>query len=228
MTENIAKDTNKHSKAGIALVAVILGGPFVYLGLILIVLYRPEVMTWLGLEPFVAYLIELQLAGYENLVRLNSSAFADYFFNFHAASLLAMGIINSLFIILIVASLSSFPKIDMVFLRSTNSPYLSGLSARHFEIKIWILTAFVIWNGWFLISAPAQMEIKTKFPPNNSGIGLSILLWVIFSFFFQIVTAIISSTFLHYYWPNLRSWLVNKRKPNQKIKHRAIQHHRED
>ena len=80
---SIAKDTNKHSKARVALVAVILGGPFIYLGLILIVLYRPEVMTWLGLKSFVAYLIELQPAGYENLVRLNSPAFADYFFNFH-------------------------------------------------------------------------------------------------------------------------------------------------
>ncbi len=46
----LAQNAKKRSKMEFAPATVILGGPFVYLGLILVVLYNPNVMTWLGLE----------------------------------------------------------------------------------------------------------------------------------------------------------------------------------
>tara|TARA_B110000003_G_scaffold269134_1_gene299688 strand:- start:87 stop:446 length:360 start_codon:yes stop_codon:yes gene_type:complete len=44
--------------------------------------------------------------------------------------------------------------------------------------------------------------------------------------FIQAVVMIISSNVSHHYWPKLRSWLVNKQKPNQQINHSTKQQHR--
>ena len=68
-----------------------------YFSLIIIVLFDPEVMLWLGLDPYVRYLTqELQPGGFDHVASLRGPEFAHDFFRFHAASqlygiLLAIG-----------------------------------------------------------------------------------------------------------------------------------------
>ena len=73
-----------------------LGSTTIYLSLISVVLVRPEVLTSLGLQPFVDYVTyELQFEGYKNLVtqQLWGPDFEVYYFQMSAAALLIVGIL---------------------------------------------------------------------------------------------------------------------------------------
>ena len=73
-----------------------LGSTAIYLSLISVVLARPEVLTSLGLQPFVDYVTyELQFKGYKNLVtqQLWGSDFEVYYFQMSAAALLIVRIL---------------------------------------------------------------------------------------------------------------------------------------
>ena len=77
----------------------------IYLALITIVLVKPEVMTLLGLQPFVDYVAyELQLNAYQNLVtqQLWEPGFEVYYFYMNAASMLIAGMIATVVCICVI------------------------------------------------------------------------------------------------------------------------------
>ena len=79
------------------LTSIQLGPAGIYLSLISVVLARPEVLTSLGLQPFVDYVTyELQFEGYKNLVtqQLWGPDFEVYYFQMSAAALLIVGILG--------------------------------------------------------------------------------------------------------------------------------------
>ena len=195
------------SKAKIALAIFVLGSPFLYWGLILVVLFNPDIMTWLGLEPFVQYLIKLQSAGYDNLVLLKDHEFADYFFHFHAASLLVLGTINSLFVIFIILFLDDYPKFDKDYYLSTHGYNLSKFSLKYRPILMLLPLILLV---WFIIFAPSQMSYGRKFSPNFFGIGLFMFFGAAFSFFFQGYLIMVMSNISHVFWPKLKNLLGGK------------------
>ncbi len=227
----LAQNAKKRSKTEIALTAVVLGGPFVYLGLILVVLYNPNVMTWLGLEPLVQYLMHLQPAGYENLVQLNSPEFADYFFHLHAASILIyVFFLVTIVITTVFACESGYIKpMDFNKIKNDLQDFNRGmLIAVKPTIGLWLGFLFVPILGWLLFSSPEQMEIKSKLPPDNRGVGFYIFLSFLYSFLF-IGCIAASIIFLRLNcWPNLKSRLVVKQKPDHQITNSTKQQHRED
>ena len=197
----------KLPKAKIAFTFFALGSPFIYWGLVLAVLYNPDILTWLRLEPFVQYLIQLQSSGYENLVQLRDPEFADYFF--HAASLLVLGTINSLFVIFVILFLNDLPKFYKDYLLYT---HCFNLHSSKFFLKydIVLTPLILIVLGWFMMFAPSHMSYGGRFPPNFFGIGLFMFSWAVFSFLFQSYLIMVKSKISHVFFPKLKNLLGGK------------------
>ena len=191
-----AKNTEKKSKAEIS---VILGGAFIYLGLILVVLYEPDVMMWLGLKPFVQYLIQIQPAGYEKLVRLTNPEFADYFFHFHAATML----------IFFVLCLSMFIATEIYRRKhGLGIDIKSKIQAGKANKMFWASAVFFIIGLYCNFNWPTLADDGGKFSVTDGGLGEFVFLSFLTMIMFLGSIMGLHLLMVEHYWPKFKNWLV--------------------
>lgn len=228
----VAWGVEKGSKASILFSLVIYGGMFLHLLAMISVIYNPNIMMLLELEPVVQYMIQLQPDGYNNLVQLKNREFADYFFHIHTASILFHLLYFSLMCIMVILinetsygkplDLNKIIKVSQKF-RQTGVKFLDS--------PLWILFGFFLlcYMQWYLLTAAEQMEIKSRFSPNSWGIGkyvflssLNSLFIFAFNYFFF--------TFLRFNcWLKFKALFIGKQKLDIQIKHSINQQqYRED
>lgn len=195
----------KNKVRGILLGSLVLGNSAIYIGLISVVLLKPEIMGALGLEPFIQYMMhEAQPGGYKNLVQLSGTEFASYFFYFHAASILIFGALGIAFIIplWLVASPSHMGlEYSMQMLERANPP-LTNFKA------MWCFV-FILAIGIFLYFLPFIVSDHRRFPPNNAGIIISTVMWALFIPLFQGMMVMGYTLILFRWWPK---FMANRKK----------------
>ena len=196
-------------KVAVLMFFFIIGGPFVYLALISAVLVRPEVMHRIGLEPFIAFMIEWQDSGYRNLTQLQGAEFADYFFHFHAASVLVFGFFFFATAITAPFFFKEFLKIKTPELEKEIEKVMKRYFPEGVIGKFWVVTGFAvgIWSGWFVLYYPWIADNGGKF----SVLGGSIWEFVVFTMLAMPIFYTSWAVFYHEIilerWSAFRHWL---------------------
>ena len=194
-----AESAEKKSKAEISVSVIILGGPFVYLGLILVVLYEPAVMAWLGLDSFVQYLIQIQPAGYENLVRLRNPEFADYFFHFHAATML----------IFFVLCLSMFIATEIYRRKhGLNIEMKSQIQAGKVNKVFWYGVVVLVIGLYCNLNWPTLADDGGKLSVTSGGLGMFVFASVTSMIMILLSMTVLYLLIVEHYWPKVKNWLV--------------------
>ena len=130
-----------------------LGPAGIYLSLISVVLARPEVLTSLGLQPFVDYVTyELQFEGYKNLVtqQLWGPDFEVYYFQMSAAALLIVGILGIVTCISTTMLAMLFP--DLLYYKTRFE------RMRKYWFGQFVLIAMLIYIPYALFDSPESVS----------------------------------------------------------------------
>jgi hypothetical protein len=205
------RDKRSH-KAATVLVSIICGGPFIYLGLILVVVYNPEITTWLGLEPFAQYLVQLHPKGYQHLTWLNDAEFADYFFRFYAASLLIIGVLLTATIIC-AASLSknsiAYKKMLTGYKHQRNG---EGNSLSKVIFGYFSLLMILCLSLWWILFLPVIPGSGGKVSVLDGKMGDVIFGSIISVLGLTATVSLYYAILVNHAWPKFKSWLTNKQK----------------
>ena len=157
------------------------GPTLIYLSLISVVLARPEVLTSLGLQPFVDYVTyELQFDGYKNLVtqQLWGPDFEVYYFQMSAATILIVGILATVICISITILAMLFPNLlyyITIFWR-----------VRKYRFGQFVFTAMLICMPYVLYYAPETIDsghrrVSLLLHMSVMGWAGFVLMWSVFT-----------------------------------------------
>jgi hypothetical protein len=203
------RDKRSH-KAATALTTIICGGPFIYLGLILVVVYNPEITTWLGLEPFAQYLVQLHPKGYQHLTWLNDAEFADYFFRFYAASLIIIGVLLTATIICI----ANLNRDSAVYKRALTAGKEHEEQRSLFGRRLIQPGVFMalLWSLWWILFLPVMPESSGKVTVLNGKMGDVIFGSIISVLGLTTTVPLYYAILVNHAWPKFKNWLTNKQK----------------
>ena len=160
------------------------GPAVIYLSLISVVLARPEVLTSLGLQPFVDYVTyELQFDGYKNLVtqQLWGPDFEVYYYQMNAAAILIVGILA--IVIYIWVTILAMLFSDLLYYQ------LIFNRMRKYQFTQYVYIALIICLPYILFYSPETVHSgsrrsSTLLYRNAGGWAGFVLIW---SFFAPIV-----------------------------------------
>ncbi len=187
------------------------GSAFIYWVLISLVWQKPEIMSELGFEPFVQYVMyEFDPKGYENLVQQAGNAFASHFFHIHAASILIFLCISVLCIpcLLFIFRNESYKTVYDTWLIDIQKNADLHKSHKNLDIIFWSSIAITCFAFWAFFDLPSSMGHNRRlFHANDQGMTEYAFLWAGLIIFYVLMTFMIFMLAKFHYGPKLKPWL---------------------